>query len=185
METALGKSKELYDKDWSNYSKAVGYKISEDERWIDKFSETTYAQLTGYTTLEEARETFSNAVSTMATKISGAYSTMQTRIDGTLKAMGTSTQEFATNLESIMASNSEKLGGYTEDAEEDIKAMGDAAKDAMKEAAENWKKYAEYVATSAGANESLATAINNVITAIGNVTAPLDTLKEKYQEVER
>jgi hypothetical protein len=48
MEKALGNNRNLYENDWTEYSKATGYKISADEEYIDKFEETVYSQLTGF-----------------------------------------------------------------------------------------------------------------------------------------
>jgi hypothetical protein len=55
---AIDNNNVLYETDWKNYSKATGYKISANEDFIDNFNETTYAQLTGYESIEEAQEIF-------------------------------------------------------------------------------------------------------------------------------
>jgi hypothetical protein len=48
MDIVMTENKKLYDEDWARYSAATGYKISEDERYIDNFNETNLAQITGY-----------------------------------------------------------------------------------------------------------------------------------------
>jgi len=48
MGIAIDNNKVLYDEDWAAYSAATGYKISEDERFIDDFKETTLSLTTGY-----------------------------------------------------------------------------------------------------------------------------------------
>ena len=185
MEKAIGHSKELYDQDWKNYSNATGYKISADEEWIKSFDGTVLSQITGFKTLEEYQQAFAGSAMTMANDMRTAYQTMTSNIDKTLQNMGTSMTTFAQDLQGLMNTNKQKIEEYTKEVDDDIEKMGTSSADAMKKAADNWALYADYVANSAGANEDLATALNNVITAIGNVTAPLDTLKEKYQEVER
>jgi len=54
MGNAMDNNRTLYEQDWTEYSKATGYKISADKDYIDKFDETVYSQLTGFTTMEEA-----------------------------------------------------------------------------------------------------------------------------------
>jgi hypothetical protein len=54
MAKALGNNKELYENDWLNYSNLTNYKISSDKEYVDNFAETTYAQIMGYSTIEEA-----------------------------------------------------------------------------------------------------------------------------------
>lgn len=185
MEKAIGRSKELYDKDWKNYSNATGYKISADEEWIKSFDGTVLSQITGFKTLEEYQQAFAGSAMTMANDMRTAYQTMTSNIDKTLQNMGTSMTTFAQDLQGLMNTNKQKIEEYTKEVDDDIEKMGTSSAEAMKKAADNWALYADYVANSVGANEDLATALNNVIAAIGNITAPLDTLKEKYQEVER
>lgn len=185
MEKAIGRSKELYDTDWKNYSNATGYKISANEEWIKSFDGTVLSQITGFKTLEEYQQAFAGSAMTMANDMRTAYQTMTSNIDKTLQNMGTSMATFAQDLQGLMNTNKQKIEEYTKEVDDDIEKMGTSSAEAMKKAADNWALYANYVANSAGANENLATALNNVIAAIGNVTAPLDALKEKYQEVER
>ena len=185
MEKAIGCSKELYDKDWKNYSNATGYKISADEEWIKSFDGTVLSQITGFKTLEEYQQAFAGSAMTMANDMRTAYQTMTSNIDKTLQNMGTSMTTFAQDLQGLMNTNKQKIEEYTKEVDDDIEKMGTSSAEAMKKAADNWALYADYVANSAGANEDLATALNNVIAAIGSVGAPLDDLSRKYEELER
>ena len=191
LTTQMGKTNEktkaLYDNDWKNYSLATGYKISADEDWRDSFNETTLSQITGYQTLEEYQTSVASAAQTMSSKVSTAYSKMQSDMAKTLDEAGLSVENFASDLTAVMNDyTNTQLPKFRQEANKQIKEMGTTTKDAFKEAGEAWKQYAEYVATSATANEALATAINKLISAIGNIqvdTAPLDNLSQKWAAV--
>ena len=46
-------SQRLYEQDWTNYATMTGYKISEEDKWLDQWNETQLSLLTGFDTLEE------------------------------------------------------------------------------------------------------------------------------------
>lgn len=58
LNTALNNNREVYEKDWTAYNQLIGYRISADKDYIDKFNETWLGQQTGLiagiTTVEEA-----------------------------------------------------------------------------------------------------------------------------------
>jgi hypothetical protein len=58
LNAAIGNNQELVNEDWANYSAATGYRMSADQEYVDKFNETTYAQLAGYQTIEDAQNRF-------------------------------------------------------------------------------------------------------------------------------
>jgi len=70
MSNAINNNRDLYENDWATYSRITGYKISLDEEYLDKFTETQYSILTGFKTMEEAKEVFTQS---LANTISSAF----------------------------------------------------------------------------------------------------------------
>lgn len=92
---ALEDSKWLYDNDWKDYSKATGYKISDDQKWQDQFTETIWSQITGYQSLEDAQNTFKENATTMISSISSAFGQWNTDLQTAFKNMGISLDDFS------------------------------------------------------------------------------------------
>ena len=53
----------LYEQDWTNYSKATGYKLGENEKFKDSFNETVLGTIyDGVNSLEELHSKFNEAL---------------------------------------------------------------------------------------------------------------------------
>jgi hypothetical protein len=95
MGNALGNNRDLYENEWTEYSKMTGYKISADEDYIDKFNETTYSVLTGFSAMNEAKQQFT---SSLAEAIAGAIEAYRATAEMQQVAMedgGTSMEDFS------------------------------------------------------------------------------------------
>ena len=97
MAKALSNNKELYENDWLNYSNLTNYKISSDKEYVDNFAETTYAQIMGYNSIEEAQNNFIMATDIMVEEIIESYTLWLSNINEIMDLAGTSIDTFASD----------------------------------------------------------------------------------------
>jgi hypothetical protein len=74
LDKALSDSKEVYEEDWLQYSKYTGYKISQDDKWVQDYKETAKAIIDGTTSIEEDNAVFERVTTDLLSRLSGAYS---------------------------------------------------------------------------------------------------------------
>ena len=183
LEKAGIDSKTLYQIDWQNYSEATGYKISANEEWIDSFDELTWAQLTGYDTMDQALNDFVSSTNILANDIENAYAQMETAIANTMDASGLSVTDFTNVMQSAMAQNIEDLKDYQEQADGVIAKMGDEIEASIGKANDFWKAYATWVQTSYEQNEAIVAYMPTLITEIGKLNTVVDDLAEGWETV--
>ena len=140
LDGTLSNNRNLYEQDWIRYSEATGYKISADENFVDRFSETTYALATGFQTREEAQAAWNLASDQMLLELSTAYATWQQEIDGIMIEAGTSVQGFADTME-------EETDRNVRDSEKARDAVEDMAKKMQEDFNETIKKIGEWETT--------------------------------------
>ena len=140
LDDTLSNNRNLYEQDWTRYSEATGYKISADENFVDRFSETTYALVTGFQTREEAQAAWNLASDQMLLELSTAYTTWQQEIDGIMIEAGTSVQGFADTME-------EETDRNVRDSEKARDAVEDMAKKMQEDFNETIKKMSEWETT--------------------------------------
>ena len=126
MNIVLNENKRLYQEDWSSYSAATGYKISEDERFIDKFEETNYSMITGYKNIEDAQQAYLEAtgdnVDSVTNRMSDAYDEWYRRTDEALVLGGTSMETYAQDVEEYINGDG-GIVDQTVDAQEAVDEM--------------------------------------------------------------
>lgn len=143
MNIVLDNNSELYTNDWTKYSEMTGYKISADEEYIDKFSETQLSVLTGFNNMEEYQQNFNNAIGdpntpgTLLYDLTEAYKDWQTNVDTAMTEAGTSVKDFADTM-------STEVKNIVDDSDivvDEIKDLRDEAVDRFNEittAVSNW-----------------------------------------------
>ena len=166
-------NQELVNNDWANYSATTGYKMSADEDYVDSFNETTYAQLAGYQSIEDAQVRFTKATEVMVKDLTSAFGTWEENMDKAMQAAGTSTDKFKDTMnDAVYGDGGEKKGIV--DASDDAKqAVIDIAtemgktfnQETLDKLAEFADDYEKNIKPMIEANEALVTSINNVITA--------------------
>ena len=135
---AFENNSSLYENEWRAYSEMTGYKISADEDYLDKFTETTYAVLTGFQTMAEAKDAFTNGLTDAIAAAVAAYETTagmqeQAMVDGNTSMEkfardAISTTEELTEESSELADEANTLADSYETAFSDIvDAAGDFA----------------------------------------------------------
>ena len=138
LDGALGNNRELYENDWARYSELTGYKISSDENYVDKFEETNYSILTGYTTLEEAHSAWTIATGEMLTDLATAYNEWQIDVETAMGLAGTSVDGFAEQMEQDTDRNVQD----SQEAAEAVVDMGQQMEETFSEtlsAIANWE----------------------------------------------
>ena len=185
LERVNADSRNFYETDWLQYSEISGYKISVNEKWIDSFNETVYAELTGFSTLEEAQSAFTSSLQTFSENASSVFTQWHNNVAAIMQLAGSSVETFADTLSASIAQVYQDSKTYQQEIEDIVKDMDENTEGLFTKAEEIWKKYAEHVNNGATANERLAEGINNVIGAIAVATGPLDTLKNKYWAIQK
>jgi hypothetical protein len=99
LNKALGNNKKLYEEDWTTYSQMTGYKISDDEKYIDSFEETMYAQLTGFKTIQDAQNAFVEATNDASDAAAERWEDWYIRSNDALELGGMSMQNYTEEVD--------------------------------------------------------------------------------------
>ena len=108
MNKVLGNNKTLYEQDWTNFSKYTGYKLSAEENYVTKWSQTVLSQVTGFETQEGFYENFNEAIfgsdpahpssDSLIGKLVTAYTAMRQQINEANEAAGVDTEDLASTI---------------------------------------------------------------------------------------
>lgn len=181
-----GDAKILYDEDWSAYSAATGYKLSSDTKWRDSFSETLAAQITGYTTLDEAQWDFKDRTDDMLTQLEERYTIYREDVKTTLdQALG--------DLENFVGDDNTdgSLAYYLKVAEDSAKDQANSAKKmgeenklafekATQAASTNLTKYSSIVDSWNRKTQSISEALDGLITTYSELGLEIEDLATDY-----
>lgn len=122
LEKALGNNQKLYETDWTEYSKATGYKISADEKYIDRFEETVLSQLTGFKTIQDAQDAFVEATNDASDAAAERWEDWYIRSNTALELSGMSMQNYTQEVDEAI-NGSGGIVDQTKDAEEAVDDM--------------------------------------------------------------
>ena len=108
MNKVLGNNKTLYEQDWTNFSKYTGYKLSAEENYVTKWSQTVLSQVTGFETQEGFYQNFNEAIfgsdpahpssDSLIGKLVTAYVAMRQQINEANEAAGVDTEDLASTI---------------------------------------------------------------------------------------
>lgn len=157
LDRALGNNRDLYENDWAAYSALTGYKISADENYVDKFTETNYSIITGFGSIEEAHVQWNNASYQLLNELSAAYMTWQAEVEATMGLAGSSVEGFADTMERETdknVDNSRKTAEAVQDMGEQMKTTFSETLSAMAEWEATWGRHID--AAIAKNNEMIA-----------------------------
>ena len=164
-------SQRLYEQDWTNYATMTGYKISEEDKWLDHWNETQLSLLTGFDTLEEYQSNHNVNVANLLLESGVAFATWQTNIETAMNNAGTSIGTFekdATEELQTVAEESDKL-------KDSIVNMSTDAHQAVRSIVEevgNWENsYSKTVQNILTKNTALITSFNQLLAAWSKVEA--------------
>ena len=158
-------SQTLYEKDWMNYATMTGYKISEEDKWLDHWNETQLALLTGFETLEDYQTNHNMNVANLLLASGEAFSTWQTNIEEAMNNAGTSLGTFEEDATDAMQTVAEESEKTRDQIKYDSKDMVDAVNDVVAAVA-NWEtQYSKIVQGMLNRNTALVRSFNSLITA--------------------
>lgn len=162
-------SQRLYEQDWTNYATMTGYKISEEDKWLDHWNETQLSLLTGFDTLEEYQSNHNVNVANLLLESGVAFATWQTNIETAMNNAGTSIGTFekdATEELQTVAEESDKL-------KDSIVNMSTDAHQAVRSIVEEvgkWENsYSKTIQNMLTKNTALITSFNQLLAAWSKV----------------
>ena len=173
LDKGLQNNQTTYAYDWYNYSQYTGYKISADEDYIDSFNETVYAQLTGYTSIEDAQNKFKQATEIMVEDLKTAFTNWQNAIKIIMEAAGTSIETFgettSVTLEQIVTDSGEAAEEVTEDAEQFVDAFAIICDEVT-----NWQiVYSSAISEAVASNTEMIGSCGSLISMLSEVDGKL------------
>ena len=156
-------SQTLYEKDWMNYATMTGYKISEEDKWLDHWNETQLALLTGFETLEDYQTNHNMNVANLLLASGEAFSTWQANIEEAMNNAGTSLGTFEKDATDAMQTVAEESEKTKDQMKNDSKDMVDAVNDVVAAVA-NWEtQYSKVVQGMLDRNTALAESFRKLI----------------------
>ena len=180
MAKALGNNKELYENDWLNYSNLTNYKISSDKEYVDNFAETTYAQIMGYNTIEEAQNNFIMATDIMVEEITESYTLWLSNINEIMDLAGTSIDTFASDTEN----NLDRINTKTNEVADSIDDLSQEIVDDFDyiiDTVSDWEdNYVNAIDTTIQANEDMYDSCNSLIGMLNNVDISISNTGKNF-----
>ena len=156
-------SQRLYEQDWKNYAAATGYKISEEDKWLDHWDETQFAILTGFTTLEDWHSNHNTNVAILLNASSEAFATWTLNIETAMQNAGTSMGTFQEDAEEVLSTVAEE----SENTKDSVVDMANTAAEKIGEvvsAVVTWEnQYSQTVQKMLTWNNALITSFNKLI----------------------
>ena len=179
MNKVLGNNKDLYEKDWTNFSKYTGYKLSAEENYVTKWSQTVLSQVTGFETQEGFYQNFNEAIfggdpahpsgESLIGRLVTAYKTMREQIAAANAAAGVETEDLATallgNIEAATQEAEAAADGITEAATDivnQIVSIGDAVTNMV-------NNYSQAMATMEAKTDAMLGVLLDFLTAYGEI----------------
>ena len=180
MAKALDNNKELYENDWLNYSNLTNYKISSNKEYVDNFAETTYAQIMGYSTIEEAQNNFIMATDIMVEEIIESYTLWLSNINEIMDLAGTSIDTFASDTEN----NLDRINTKTNEVADSIDDLSQEIVndfDYIIDTVSDWEdNYVNAIDTTIQANEDMYDSCNSLIGMLNNVDISISNTGKNF-----
>lgn len=179
LQKAINNNKILYDKDWTNYHNATGYKISDTQNFATSFRNTLLGSLTGS---EEDTVNFTNiissAVDTLTKGLMQGAEAYYTNLQEAMKAAGTSTDDFAKDF----AEKIKKVEDDSVKSTDRIKDLATNMSSSLKKITDSvsaWQKtYGEIMQKVVDSNLDVINTFNQmleVLSKIDSITSIYDT----------
>ncbi len=148
----------------------VGKQKIANEDLQTSFADTRYAQVTEYTTMEEAQTDFTSATNTMVSELGAAYDTFEQDLEEAFSNAGEDMDTFKDTVEQDISGpdgvvdQSEKAAGAVEQMKDDMETAFQNAATAVS----TWQStYSEQIGLVIGANEKLYNDLGTLIDRLG------------------
>ena len=171
MDNAINNNRDLYENDWATYSRLTGYKISIDEEYLDKFTETQYSVLTGYKSMEEASTAFAKSLEDAVASVTLAYEETRAMQQTAMNDGATSMEEFAKSATN--ATN--EVGKQTQALAKEAKNLSEEYRDAFTKIAKKAGEFADNYTKNIQPAIDKSLELLNVISQIIESQAGLNT----------
>lgn len=171
LNKALSDSKEVYEEDWLQYSKYTGYKISQDDKWVQDYKETAKAIIDGTTSIEQDNTNFENVTTDLLQRLSGAYSQWHTNINGYNEAVGHSMDTLGEDVEEMAGTIETETDSAAGSAEDSADRMSEAFDDILEDVSAWQSDYSGYIDDAIQSNRDLIQSIDDVIAAAARAAA--------------
>ena len=176
----------LYEQDWTRYAETTGYKISENDLWVDNFSETIAANVLGFDNLESCQDAFLSSSESMLDDLSTAYSDYRDDVSGTLEDAIGDIEDFVGDDETEGS-----LTYFLKVAEDAAKDQAEAAQDmatknktafseTVQAAEDNYLLYEGAIKKWVDKTGEISTAVGNLTTAYAGLSLQLQNLATDY-----
>ena len=183
LEATTGRSAELYEVDWTKYSEMTGSKISKNQDWVDSFSKTYIATLTGFTSSDGALAQFKKASDTMLEESGKAYGSYRDTIKQMLGEAGIDIANFVGGEDSGVAKMFKQAGDDADAAATRVKQLasdfGSVFSTALDIASKTYSGYSDAIDQWVSKTEGLGKAIQKVLEEY----AKLDKKKEEQDKL--
>lgn len=162
----------LYNEDWQRYHDLTGYRMARDEDWVNKWNETTIAQLTGFETLDQYFNALNEAIgdskdeNSYVGQICKAYREMQESNERALNAAGTSMNTYSQDVTSAVNDINEEIEDTQNKVEEFSEKMADMMKDVSSFIGEWKKEYGAAIEELTRFNDDLYKSCEKLITML-------------------
>ena len=169
LELALDNNRELYETDWKNYSDLTGYKISADEDYLDKFTETQLSILTGFKSFDEYKSNYLASTNDMMKSMSTALDNYIANSKGIFEAAGTAYTDFADLVGENVTTITEHSERLRKDTEEKA-AQTQVEFEKILESVEEWTaKYSALIDDTISKNLDLVNSYKELLEMLGEV----------------
>ena len=180
---ATDDAKQLYENDWTDYAAATGYKIGDNEKWVDSFNETIFAQITGYGTVEEAQTVFKKAATDMLSELNTAYSSYSANVDASMAAAGTSVEDFG----KVVDAETDKIEQEAKAAGDEVSNLAQDGQNGFKglvNAADEWlDDYQTEIKSYLDENDKWINSIGAIINKYADIVPALDPVKKALEDL--
>ena len=178
MSNAINNNRDLYENDWATYSRITGYKISLDEEYLDKFTETQYSILTGFKTMEEAKEVFTQSLANTISSAFEAYRQTKTMQETAMKDGETTMAGFAKSAADAANEVGKQTQALANQAETLSKEYRDAFSEIAEEAGNFANNYVKNIQPIIDANLKLLDVISQIIESQADIEGIRSTATE-------
>lgn len=169
LELVLDNNRELYETDWKNYSDLTGYKISADENYLDKFTETQLSILTGFKSFDEYKSNYLTSTDTMMKSMSTALDNYIANSKGVFEAAGTAYSGFAIEVGKNVTTIIEHSERLRKDTEEKAEKTQDEFEKILKSIEEWTAKYSALIDSTISKNLDLVNSYKELLEMLGEV----------------
>ena len=169
LKIVLENNNYLYNTDWQNYSTATGYKISANEDFIDSFEETTYAQLTGFNSLDQVYNSFAENTEIALQETTKNFQDYKNNVKIVFESAGMDVTEFSESFQKEMNEIQKSSDETAENSEEMKDDMIDAFDQITNSVSTFNTNYGEQIDGVIQKNLDLITSLDDVLKKIGEV----------------